>query len=62
MTDPPSEVNAILTFADGDGRRWMAGAHLGPLVSEADNDDHVPVSTMIDRPWTLVDFRIVRQP
>lgn len=55
----PEAVNAVLTFQEPDGTRWLAGALLGPLVREGDSRA-LPVSQMPDRVLVLVSFHVVR--
>ena len=57
---PTDEVNAVLTFVDAvDGRRWLAGAILGPLMLEGDTDVQMDVAETIDRALTLTSFKVI---
>lgn len=62
MTDLlPDEVNVVLTFAEPDGKRWLAAAILGPLVVEGDDTQVMPVADMPDRALRLASFTVVRR-
>lgn len=55
----PDEVNAVLTFEDETGGRWLAGALLGPLVREDDMAETMSVEATKDRAFVLVSFKVV---
>lgn len=56
----PDDTNVVLTFADADGNRWLAGAVLGPLVAETDISRNLQVADLVDKALTLVSFKVVR--
>lgn len=56
----PEEINAVLTFVDPNGRRWLTGALLGPLVAEDDTTATMSVMDTLDTAPMLVSFKIVR--
>ncbi len=60
----PSEVNAVLTFHDEDGREWLAGAHIGPLVRYGDTGEleRMLPDSMKDRAFTMHGIKLVDQP
>jgi hypothetical protein len=54
------EINIVLTFADSSGKRWLAGALMGPLVPEGGGGEElVDVERMKDRAFTLLRFTVV---
>lgn len=57
----PEAVNVVLTFIDPAGKRWLAGAMLGPLVAEGGNGESIEVGEMPDVALTLVSFTVVRR-
>lgn len=67
MSDEAVEANAVLTFEDENGQRWMCGTYLGDLVREKAPEERslpeatMPVAEMIDHAMVLVDFKVVRR-
>lgn len=69
MTNPIAEqgvpdagnINVVLTFTDPDGRHWLAGALLGPLVPDGHVADPLGVDGMPDVALSLVSFKVVRR-
>lgn len=57
----PEAANVVLTFEDPTGKRWLAGALLGPLVVEGDDSQTMDVAQMPDVALTLVSFKVVRR-
>lgn len=51
---------AVLTFVDADGRRWLCGAYLGEVKAEG-SDEVMPYSQWPDRLIGLARFTIVRE-
>lgn len=64
MTEPEAEpplVNAVMTFTEsGSGRRWLAGAWIGPLCDEGDIDNRLDLRATLDRVFVLTSFKVVR--
>lgn len=54
------DVNVVLTFLDGYGRSWLAGAHVGPLTAEDNTADTLHVRAIADLPIQLSGFTVVR--
>jgi hypothetical protein len=57
--DDKRPSNAILTFQDQDGRKWLAGAVMTPLQL-LDGAEECPVAEMPDRVFVLTGFTVVK--
>lgn len=59
--DVPDLINVVLTFESPDGKRWLAGALLGPLEPLlGDGGQPIRVSEIIDLPLVVTRFTVVR--
>ena len=59
MADEPEEINAVLTFQDASGKRWLSGVYVGTLIPENGKGEQVDIETLKDRALMLVDFKVV---
>ena len=58
----PDPINVVLPFRDSDGKKWLAGALMGPVCAEGDMETRIQVPEMIDRALSLVSFKVVHPP
>jgi hypothetical protein len=58
--DEPEVINVVLTFVEPDGRRWLAGALMSQLTSEAGPTEMISVSQLPERALSLVSFAVVK--
>lgn len=59
-----SDVNAVLTFADEQGREWLCAGILGELVRYEDGQivETVQQQETVDRSFLLTNLKIVLKP